>query len=110
MECPHCGKEMRKGRLSGGRDYVYWKDAGPDAELVRLTRFGEETQAFYCPECRKVTLDVPEIKPWTDLLAETVDDVIDAVSTVYEEGKNLLEKGKEEREEKKKRENDPWEW
>ena len=39
MECPHCGKEMRKGRLSGGRDYVYWKDAGPDAELVRLTRF-----------------------------------------------------------------------
>ena len=29
---------------------------------------------------------------------------------VYEEGKNLLEKGKEEREEKKKREKDPWEW
>lgn len=57
-----------------------------------------------------MTLDVPEIKPWTDLLAETVDDVIDAVSTVYEEGKNLLEKGKEEREEKKKREKDPWEW
>ena len=101
---------MRKGRLSGGRDHVCWKDAGPDAELVRLTRFGEETQAFYCPECRKVTLDVPEIKPWTDLLAEPVDDVIDAVSTVYEEGKNLLEKGKEEREEKKKREKDPWEW
>ena len=43
-------------------------------------------------------------------MAETVDDVIDAVSTVYEEGKNLLEKGKEEREEKKKREKDPWEW
>ena len=57
-----------------------------------------------------MTLDVPEIKPWTDLLAETVDDVIDAVSTVYAEGKNLLEKGKEEREEKKKREKDPWEW
>ncbi len=39
-----------------------------------------------------------------------MDDVIDAVSTVYEERKNLLEKGKEEREEKKKREKDPWEW
>lgn len=110
MECPHCGKEMRKGRLSGGRDYVYWKDAGPDAEPVRLTGFAQEAQAFYCPECRKVILDVPEIRPWTDILADAIDTMVDAASTVYEEGKNLLEKGKEEREEKKKREKDPWEW
>ena len=66
MRCPFCGKEMRKGVLSGdGRSKVFWEHENEklgvmdklfgkgmiDAEYS-LSKF--KIQADYCDDCKKM--------------------------------------------------------
>ena len=70
MQCPYCGKEMRKGILSGdGRSNVCWKEGERKAGWTEnffgtgkltavkhsLASFSIET--YFCDHCRKMIFD-----------------------------------------------------
>ena len=70
MDCPFCGKEMKKGILSGdGRSPVTWKQGDRKAGFVdrivgagtvkaaRRTLTTFTVEAYYCPDCRKMIFD-----------------------------------------------------
>lgn len=70
MICPFCGKEMRKGILSGdGRSFLVWKPEGEKLSWAdRLVGKGRVTAAsyklgalkletFFCDSCRKMIFD-----------------------------------------------------
>lgn len=70
MLCPYCGKEMAQGQLTSGRDNAYWRPKTSGLrewvdrhynEQVLLTKgFLPRTEAWYCPDCRKVVIEVAE--------------------------------------------------
>ena len=70
MNCPYCGKEMKKGIMSGdGRQGITWKEGDKKASFIdklgggcnvtaakwNLTQFTIE--ADYCPDCKKMIID-----------------------------------------------------
>lgn len=68
IPCPWCGKEMETRYLRGGRDGVYWQEERPGAIFSgagaeRLdtdgTLLNQYKFAWYCPDCRRLVLDVP---------------------------------------------------
>ena len=75
MLCPYCGKEMKRGIMSGdGRQGITWKEGEKPAGFIdklcgegivtvakwKLTQFTIE--ADFCPDCKKMIID-------TDVLA-----------------------------------------
>ena len=75
MICPFCGKEMRKGILSGdGRSAVTWKEGDRKAPLMeRIVGTGTVTAAkhtlttftiesYFCADCRKMLFDTDVTK------------------------------------------------
>lgn len=72
MTCPWCGREMETGYLHGGRDGVYWQQERPAAifsasDAVKLdtdgTFWGHYKFVWYCEDCRRLVLDIPEQLP-----------------------------------------------
>ena len=65
MNCPWCGKEMLSGFLyGGGRGSMQWRE-GPCRGGLDAMRFtgrkidlGGSEAAWYCTDCRKVTIDI----------------------------------------------------
>lgn len=115
---------MRRGGIPSGQGRLEWVtdgNEGPESGLedrVPLTPiawiFSQEAEAFYCPDCRKVIVPVPEIEPMAQKLQETADLVTDAVTDRVEQLRKDWETCRAERREEmkwKKREGkDPWEW
>ncbi len=75
MICPYCGREMKKGILSGdGRNAVSWKAGDKKVGfLERLNGSGRVTAAeiklasfiiesFFCRPCRKMIFDTDVTK------------------------------------------------
>lgn len=69
IPCPWCGGEMETRYLRGGRDGVYWQKgrpgvifSGAGAERIDTdgTLLNHYKVAWYCPDCQKLVLDVPE--------------------------------------------------
>lgn len=70
MICPFCGKEMKRGIMSGdGRSRIFWKAGDRKAKAAeRLVGVGEVSAAkyrlgtftmetYYCEVCRKMIFD-----------------------------------------------------
>ena len=71
MNCPYCGKEMKKGVICGdGRSKVRWFGDGEETSLLdklvtekgclsnvdySLTEF--RIEGWYCPDCHKMIFD-----------------------------------------------------
>ena len=70
MDCPYCGKEMKAGGIPAGRCAVYWQENSEEIdapqEKVILSKNPvwriEQAEAFYCPDCRRIIVPVPEIE------------------------------------------------
>lgn len=62
MNCPQCGKELEKGRLTAGGYWIRWIPEGGidlvDAVTVsRQSLRAKGTPAWICRTCRKVIAD-----------------------------------------------------
>lgn len=70
VNCPFCGKEMKKGILSGdGRSKVRWKEGEKKAGVwdalsssgsvcaVKYTLASFTAEACFCPDCKKLIID-----------------------------------------------------
>ena len=116
VNCPYCGKEMAAGTIPAVRDLIKWESDTlrlGEPERVILSSGGivnsVTAKAYYCKDCQKVIVDVPE---W-----ESVLDKLDKKWSAWsEKRKNERETIKAQREEEqreqareKRRENDPWE-
>ena len=59
--CPYCGKEMRKGKLSaGGRRAMKLTSMARMGDIPLSPDYwhGNVENAFLCPRCKKVIVDV----------------------------------------------------
>lgn len=83
MDCPFCGKEMKAGGIPSGRSAVYWQENSEEIDAPRekviLSKnpvWGiEEAEAFYCPDCRRIIVPVPEIETTGQKLKKKLDQV-----------------------------------
>lgn len=62
MNCPNCGKEMEKGRLTAGGYWIRWiPEGGVDlVDKVTISRFSLSSKgipAYVCQTCRKLIAD-----------------------------------------------------
>jgi hypothetical protein len=70
MICPFCGKEMKKGILSGdGRSKVRWKSGDKKADIwdtlsdsgsvtaVKYTLTAFTVESFFCAACKKMIIE-----------------------------------------------------
>ena len=75
MTCPFCGKEMKKGILSGdGRQGLHWKEGEKRANIMdtlggacALTaKMGGLSvftlESHFCPDCKKMIIDTDVTK------------------------------------------------
>lgn len=123
MECPYCKKEMRAGAISAPRSQLVWCPNGEDGKplsadwegRVPLTRtpifsFDESyVPAFYCPDCRRIILDVPEIKSRMDAVKRKWNSFTETVRKKREELETEHIEKKRERRAAERRRKDPWE-
>ena len=71
MNCPWCGKEMLSGNLYGGTSRgsaspLTWREGAHKSWLERIgtpeqeqyLELGSYEEAWYCPDCQKLVLDV----------------------------------------------------
>ena len=117
---------MRRGGIAGGGrlawpldqslEWVTDGNEGPDSgleERVPLTSsifFPEEADAYYCPDCRQVTIPVPETEPVTQKLRRAVEAAGDKLDELQQDLADRMEEKKEEKKWKRRRGKDPWEW
>lgn len=71
VKCRWCGKDMEWGCITGGRDGVTWRNWKPKAlglkrpegwkelDLLNEGEWVSYKTAWYCPDCGKMVLDVP---------------------------------------------------
>ena len=62
MNCPICGKEMEKGRMTAGGYWILWIPEGGidmiDAVTIsRLSLLSKGKPAYNCQACRKIIAD-----------------------------------------------------
>ena len=87
--CPYCGKEMRKGKLSAGGLLIFWTRR--NMKLTSMARMGDipmapdywhgtVENAYLCAYCKKVIVDVQTpiklvtVEPNGDIHDYTGDD------------------------------------
>jgi len=73
MKCPYCEKDMRPGSI-GADNLLSWMPEGERAtggtrwakspNSIVLAKYyllsPAAVQAFYCPDCKKIVIDVPD--------------------------------------------------
>lgn len=110
MDCPFCGKEMKEGTIPSGVKWV--EDGLDDWEGVPLAAglLGQSPKSFYCPDCRRIVLPVPEK---AEGVLDLVDRKLNEVSGRLDAAKKQWEERRaREKEEKRRQEfgsKDPWE-
>ena len=73
MKCPYCGREMEAGSIQADNRLSWtpegespwgktrWAKSPGSVELAPYYLLAPaEVEAFYCPDCRKIVIDVPE--------------------------------------------------
>ena len=110
MDCPFCGKEMKEGGISTARDPVFWNSG---SERIRLTKAAfldiPEAEGFYCPDCRRIILPVPELESFSEKMMKKLDQVADKLSAATEELGKRQEEKRNQRSENRRKGKDPWE-
>ena len=109
MDCPFCGKEMKKGIISGG---FKWVEDGRDAwEGIPLTTglLGRTPKSFYCPDCRQIVLPVPENAGFMGAVQQKIDTASEKFETVRGQWETRRNQTKEQKQKKEFGSKDPWE-
>ena len=114
MNCPFCGKEMKKGYIPSQGDALVWREdelLGGDVFLTNypLMRMQQAT-AFYCPDCKQIIVPVPELESFSDKMKEKMDSVMEKLTAAKEDLSGQWEEKQEQRKQKKRAGKDPWEW
>lgn len=114
MDCPFCGKEMKEGKIPS-RDHLRWVDSAEEGVWgggIRLSGTFQEAQAFFCPDCRRIVMPVPEIESVWDKMQRKIGDATEKLGVVreqLEERHAQAEQTKKQKEKEKKGKKDPWE-
>lgn len=112
MDCPFCGKEMRAGKIPS-RDHLKWYDSagGEDAwtDGVRLSESFQEAQAFFCPDCRRIVMPVPEVEDFLDKIQRKIDVFSEKMEARQKEREAQRTQAKIQKEREKFGSKDPWE-
>ena len=121
MECPYCNKEMRAGYIATGGYGVSWVDNENNAENFwgmpnRVPLFkggwageGLGPAAWYCADCRKIVMDVPEIELTSEKLKRKWNDLTGKAAEKLDEARARREEEKREKKREANRKKDPWE-
>ncbi len=110
MDCPFCGKEMKEGTIPSG---AKWVEDGLDAwEGIPLTVgiFGTTPKSFYCPDCRRIVLPVPEKEEGVlDKMKQRLGEASEKLGAAREQWEAHRAQEKEEKRKKNFGTKDPWE-
>lgn len=123
MECPYCKGEMRQGALSAPGSQMGWCPNGEDGKplssdwegRVPLTKapifkFDDYyVPAFYCPACRRIILDVPEIESRTAALRRKWNGFTEKAARKRAALEAERAEKTRERRSAERRKKDPWE-
>ncbi len=111
MDCPFCGKEMREGRIPSRDNLKWYESAGENAwgEGIRLNKSFQDTDAFYCSDCRQIILPVPEIEGMLDKMKRKLDAVSEKVGEMQKQREAQRTEAKKEQKKEKLGTKDPWE-
>lgn len=116
MKCPYCGKEMRDGSIPVSGNYLAWHGKNPENALldeVPLVKFSlmkmQEIEAFYCSDCRRVIIPVPEFEDFYDKMKRKVDGMVEKFTAAKDDFMEQREEKKERKEKEKRAGKDPWE-
>ena len=118
MDCPYCGKEMKAGGIPAGRCAVYWQENSEEIdapqEKVILSKNPvwriEQAEAFYCPDCRRIIVPVPEIETTGQKLKKKLDHIRSDIEKNRENWQEQKAEQKEDKKWNKRKGKDPWEW
>lgn len=121
MECPYCNQEMRAGYIATGGNGTAWVDNENNAENFwgmpnRLPLFkggwaseGLGPAAWYCADCRKIVMDVPEIEQTSEKLKRKWNDLTGKAAEKLGEARARREEENREKKREANRKKDPWE-
>ena len=121
MECPYCNQEMRAGYIATGGNGTAWVDNENNAEnfwgmpnRVPLFKGGWASEelgpaAWYCADCRKIVMDVPEIEQTSEKLKRKWNDLTGKAAEKLDEARARREKENREKKREANRKKDPWE-
>ena len=121
MECPYCSKEMRAGYIATGGNGTSWVDNENNEEnfwgmpnRVPLFRGGWAAEgrgpgAWYCADCRKIVMDVPEIERTGEKLKRRWNDLTGKATEKLKEARARRKEENREKERETNRKKDPWE-
>lgn len=121
MECPYCNQEMRAGYIATGGSGTAWVDNENNEENFwgmpnRLPLFkggwageGLGPAAWYCADCRKIVMDVPEIELTSEKLKRKWNDLTGKAAEKLDEARIRREEEKREKKRDVNRKKDPWE-
>ena len=112
MDCPFCGKELRQGMIATGYQ-LSWRscdEIGEERECVPLAGlFGGELEAFFCPDCRRIVLPVPEKAGFLEAARQKRDAAGEKIGAAREQWETRRAEEKERRTRKEFGSKDPWE-
>lgn len=118
MECPYCKKEMRSGYIPSSNSSISWF---PDEEyparvlsdravpLARDPWEGAVVRACYCPDCRRIVINVPELENHWKSIKDKLKDFTEKTAKQLEEHAEERREAQQEKEREKRRKKDPWE-
>lgn len=111
-KCPYCGGEMAEGTIPAVRDTILWENRMETERVVlssgRILN-SVTAKAYYCKDCRKVIVDVPDWESPLDKLDKKWSAWAEKRKEERETRAARREEEREERAREKRRDNDPWE-
>lgn len=117
-KCPYCGKEMEAGTIPPVQYGVQWMKTYEtptfeEPERVMLSSGSilnpVTAKGYYCADCRKVIVDVPDWESPLDKLDKKWSAWAEKRKEERETRAARREEEREERAREKRRDNDPWE-
>ena len=115
-KCPYCGQETKAGTVPAVRDLICWESdtsLGTEPERIILSSAGilnsVTAKAYYCKDCRKVIVDVPDWESPLDKLDKKWSAWSEKRKNEREVRQTKREEEKKEQAREKRRGNDPWE-
>ena len=70
----------------------------------------EEAEAFYCLDCRRIIVPVPEIETTGQKLKKKLDQIRSDIEKTRENWQEQKTEQKEDKKWNKRKGKDPWEW
>ena len=109
MDCPFCGKEMKEGTIPSASK---WVEDGLDIwEGIPLTVgiLGTAPKSFYCEDCRRIVLPVPEKVGFLEAARQKLDAASERIGAAREKWEAGRTQAKEQKRKKDFGSKDPWE-